>query len=498
MDRLDRRGFRLLLLALAVIALALRAYVLLGLRTADPDMFWHIATGRWIVGHGAVPTTDPFSWWAAPRHQPWVAMEWLFGLVAYGVFSFGGYSALYWLTSALVALFAVLAYALMRARGVPPIWATVLAIVVMTGVLGFMAPRPQVVTFVLVTLTALLLEKGRWKTALLVVLVGVNFHGGVWPIYVIVFAFYELPKRWWLVAAAFAVTFVNPNPAGVALYPLRLLQSPVSTDIMEWAPTALWTLKGDLIAYVVVILAVHRKRVPLRDALFALAFMLLSLSAVRHVAWFYVLVVPVLAPYIVPTAEDVASWRLTGWLGGLRERLGGRARPGVPPQAAGDGPEADAGPGRPSAVKSVLDITLVAALGILALVMGVQAAQARPDVSRGYPRPGVIAFLKDSGARRVFNMWGEGGYLILNGVSPMIDGRFDPYLPARQGDPNLAQEFVDAVYLRSDPHAFMARWGVDYAVVTRGRVLMALQHDPAFVEVKSDENHVVFRFDPSR
>ena len=27
----------------------------------DPDSFSHIAVGRWIMAHGAVPATDPFS-----------------------------------------------------------------------------------------------------------------------------------------------------------------------------------------------------------------------------------------------------------------------------------------------------------------------------------------------------------------------------------------------------------------------------------------------------
>jgi hypothetical protein len=28
---------------------------------SDPDTYWHLATGRWIVEHAAVPKTDPFS-----------------------------------------------------------------------------------------------------------------------------------------------------------------------------------------------------------------------------------------------------------------------------------------------------------------------------------------------------------------------------------------------------------------------------------------------------
>ena len=27
----------------------------------DPDIWWHLRTGQWVVQHGCVPTTDPFS-----------------------------------------------------------------------------------------------------------------------------------------------------------------------------------------------------------------------------------------------------------------------------------------------------------------------------------------------------------------------------------------------------------------------------------------------------
>ena len=41
----------------------------------DGDTFWHLATGRWIIDHLAVPATDPFSFTAGDR--PWFAHEWL-------------------------------------------------------------------------------------------------------------------------------------------------------------------------------------------------------------------------------------------------------------------------------------------------------------------------------------------------------------------------------------------------------------------------------------
>jgi len=41
----------------------------------DPDSYWHLAAGRWIIEHRTIPTTDPFSWTFAG--SPWLAHEWL-------------------------------------------------------------------------------------------------------------------------------------------------------------------------------------------------------------------------------------------------------------------------------------------------------------------------------------------------------------------------------------------------------------------------------------
>jgi hypothetical protein len=46
------------------------------------DFFWHLATGRWIVEHRALPLTDPFAI-ASDRHE-WINGEWLFEVVTHG------------------------------------------------------------------------------------------------------------------------------------------------------------------------------------------------------------------------------------------------------------------------------------------------------------------------------------------------------------------------------------------------------------------------------
>ncbi len=51
---------------------------------ADVDLWWHLRAGQWIVEHGAVPQTDPFSLYGQGR--PWLAYSWLFELLLYWLY----------------------------------------------------------------------------------------------------------------------------------------------------------------------------------------------------------------------------------------------------------------------------------------------------------------------------------------------------------------------------------------------------------------------------
>ena len=73
----------------------------------DPDTFWHIAAGRWMIAHGAVPATDPFSYTFIGR--PWVVHEWLSEVAMAAAFLAAGWGGVMLLTGAAVgALTAVM------------------------------------------------------------------------------------------------------------------------------------------------------------------------------------------------------------------------------------------------------------------------------------------------------------------------------------------------------------------------------------------------------
>jgi hypothetical protein len=57
----------------------------------DPDTFWHIRTGQWILDHWQFPTTDVFSYTAAGNR--WISTEWLSEVIFAIAFKAGGWQA---------------------------------------------------------------------------------------------------------------------------------------------------------------------------------------------------------------------------------------------------------------------------------------------------------------------------------------------------------------------------------------------------------------------
>ena len=56
----DRRLRRFVAVVLGVFAFGFAALFAVQ-RIADPDTWWHLRTGQWILENGAVPDADPFS-----------------------------------------------------------------------------------------------------------------------------------------------------------------------------------------------------------------------------------------------------------------------------------------------------------------------------------------------------------------------------------------------------------------------------------------------------
>jgi hypothetical protein len=87
-------------------------FVALALAALGPirnyDFFWHLATGRWIIEHRALPLTDPFAL-GSDRYE-WINGEWLFEIVAYGAHEIAGLAGMSIVRGLLAALVFTIVY----------------------------------------------------------------------------------------------------------------------------------------------------------------------------------------------------------------------------------------------------------------------------------------------------------------------------------------------------------------------------------------------------
>src|SRR5688572_13658861 len=85
----------------------------------DPDTYLHIAAGRWILAHGALPVQDPFS--HSMPGASWISSEWLAQIALAAVYDHFGWGGVILLTAAsVVVAVGLLSHFLLRRLPVLP------------------------------------------------------------------------------------------------------------------------------------------------------------------------------------------------------------------------------------------------------------------------------------------------------------------------------------------------------------------------------------------
>jgi hypothetical protein len=166
----------------AVMLLAAAAGVL---RIRSVDFFWHLAAGRWILEHRALPRLDPFRFTASPT--PWVDHEWGFQVILALAERLGGLHALVAGRAAVMVALAGLLLAGLRSQGVPAAAAALVATATVAGLRSRFLLRPELLSLVAFAVLLLLLRRLRHArrrgllagSILALVAVWANLHPGV-------------------------------------------------------------------------------------------------------------------------------------------------------------------------------------------------------------------------------------------------------------------------------------------------------------------------------
>lgn len=232
-----KTALALLVLTVGVVALYLMRPI------ADPDFFWHLKTGQWILQHKTLPGVDPFSLTPPPadnlRASFILTSYWLSQTIYAALYALGGWWGIFLVRVALAGIMASL-FAFRCDLSQPAnVGLLLLGAVQMLEVYPF--ERPQMFSFVCFMALLVLLDRYRnqdepEKTALFAVLaaalmlVWANLHGGFFIGQVTLALFLVMDgvkffhpslsplsrQRYGgltiIVAAGLAASFINPNP----------------------------------------------------------------------------------------------------------------------------------------------------------------------------------------------------------------------------------------------------------------------------------------------
>lgn len=455
----------------------------------DADTYWHLAAGRWIIEHGAVPTADPFS--HSMPQAPWTAHEWLAEVVLAQVHGAAGWGGLVFLTAALAAITMACLLRFLLAR-MEPVHALMVTVVAAMMMLSHLVARPHVLMWPLLAVWVGSLanagEKGDGPPWLLLPLMTLwaNLHGsfvfglalaGALALDAVLLAPRALRRsagiRWGgFVTLAILCAVLTPWGLHGLLFPFELTSMSVSLSVIqEWRspnfqnfhPVELWLL------VVLALACAGRMKLPWLRLLLVLGLLHLALQHNRHAS-----VLGLVSPFLIATplgahlrtsrgkGEDVAS---------LDRIFAALARPAKP--------------------------VALAAVVAVGLVLGgevVRSDRIKPVAART-PEAAVRAAFAAGASGPVFNSYGFGGYLIHEGVPVFIDGRADMY-----GDKFL-QRYLGAMYLGGSDllPKLLDDYRIGWTLIEPGTPALALlDHLPGWRRVYADGVAVVHVRDGER
>ena len=266
------------------------------------DLFWHLATGRWIVEHRALPLTDPFAVGSDP--EPWINGSWLIDIVAYALHELVGLAGLSIMRGLGAAVLFTLIY-IFVARDSRPHIALALVALGFAGAMPLIDVRPSSVAPLFVVL-AIVLRMPLAHAILTVIWINVHPSALLAP----VIAAFSTRRVLPVIASAVAL-LLNPYGFKAMTAPLELM-SYVSSGAfvnVEWLPSSPTVFPLLYIALavglIVFVTAEKHRQHWWRVALFVM-FAYLAIRHARHQPLFFASFPLLVAPAVRRATEKLA------------------------------------------------------------------------------------------------------------------------------------------------------------------------------------------------
>ena len=463
----------------------------------DPDFWWHLKTGQYLVETKSIPHTDIFS--SLHYGKEWVTHEWLSEVFIYSMYSSLGYGGLIVIFAMLITAAFLITYRRSKQLTGHPYIAGFALLLGAFSTMPTWGVRPQMFSLLLAAIFLAILDRyargerksdSYWLVPLTVLWVNLHagFALGLGLILLLILGRAldglvtqreSLTNIWrstrtlvvvWLVCLVSVV--LNPNGLRIYSYPFETLKSQAMMKyITEWSSPDFHQLMFQPLAFLIFFtfgaLALSGKRVSLKDLLLLSVTGLAALRSGRNVPFFALVAMPLLAEHLWDWTSN-QSWGQ--WLNRPEQREAGKT----------------------AALKIALNIGLLVLVPVgLAATRVAQTASNQAVVnSKQFPAAAVDFMVSRKLPQPLYNEYGWGGYLIWRAFPEYrvyIDGRADVY-----GD-GFFEEFLMTHSGEANWQEPLNRYGVRTALVEPNTPIASLlRQQSGWQKVFEDSQAVIF------
>jgi hypothetical protein len=398
------------------------------LTSEDFDYWFHYRIGEEILTTHTIPTTAIGSWYGISQGTQWIAHEWLSDILIYLIIKAGGIVGAVVFSSFTAS--ALLAGILMAKREdvvAHPLNAVILSFLYSLIMSCFAVPRPQLFQYILMSAELLLLEKEEKKPSraiwwmVPITILWVNLHGGSFPLLFVIFGCFiighsielhigridtekadrRLLKKWFvLFGICCLAVFMNPYGRKMWWYPFsNITDDTMINSISEWQSPNFHVLYAliflCLLLYSGFSLVCSGRKIGLWKILVASGCLYLALKSRRFLA------IETIVLLIFMISNSLCIDGRFGEIADDIKKNGHRYLIGI------------------------LYGTAVACL--IFLPFRWNDIWNKPYKTDYFPSVEMVAKIKESSPKRLFNDYDIGGYLLYHHIDVFVDGRADIY-----------------------------------------------------------------------
>lgn len=302
--------------------------------SGDDDVFWHLATGRYIVETHNVPSTDIFGF--VTQGNQWMPFEWGWDVLTYGLYNLGDYTAISIFRTIIFLLIFFIFFRILKKFNVSYTIIFLFLTLLAFGIIDRLTPRPHIISLLFFSLLLYIIveykyfNRNNYRILFflpLIFLIWANMHMGIIAglfllgIFVVsetiiyfkpnkfsskeipAFTKPELVRLILIFTGCIIVMFINPNSFATYIYAYDHTKMKLLETINEWRSPFDEMFDGGFVRTIykiflfggIIILYYAIKKKDLFAALVFIGFAFYSVRAVRFTVDYLIIITIFLA-----------------------------------------------------------------------------------------------------------------------------------------------------------------------------------------------------------